>query len=350
METGARFQEASQLPGAPDAFSRLWTPHRMAYIGGDAKPSSARSQECPFCQSPKESDEDGLIVYRGELVFVVMNLFPYNSGHLLVLPYRHVPQYVDMTPAERQEFGEVTAWAMRVLKRVTSCHGMNLGMNQGEVAGAGIAAHLHQHIVPRWSGDANFFPLIAQTKAIPKLLEQQRKELQEAWFEVSDFSLDVSLAQREITTPQLGQRQTARALITDSAGNLLLVRGRDEGYPDGRECLYTIGGGLEAGESPISALVREIYEETGIRISDNQIGEPIASRDAVLDYLSGPIKQHELFYSLVLDDHIDLTATFGDSGSEKVVWISPKEVEEFAHRGGRVFPSNLLDLLPVSDS
>lgn len=174
-------EDSRGLCGTPDAFQRLWTPHRMAYINGDHKPSDPSAGQCPFCRAPGLSDEDGLIVYRGERVFVVMNLFPYNSGHMLVLPYLHVPLYSDMDEETRNEFGAVTAHAMRVLTAVTHCDGMNLGMNQGAVAGAGIAAHLHQHLVPRWSGDANFFPIVARTKAVPQLLEEQRQLLCAAW-------------------------------------------------------------------------------------------------------------------------------------------------------------------------
>ncbi|OKL47725.1 HIT family hydrolase [Boudabousia liubingyangii] len=173
--------EANELPGVPDAFQRLWTPHRMAYIEGDHKPQDSSSDGCPFCDAQKLSDEEGLIVFRGDACFVVMNLFPYNSGHILVLPKRHIPLYTDLTESERHEFGEITAHAMKVLAKATGCQGHNLGMNQGSVAGAGVAAHLHQHIVPRWAGDANFFPIIAQTKAIPQLLENQRQILVNVW-------------------------------------------------------------------------------------------------------------------------------------------------------------------------
>ena len=110
-----------------------------------------------------------------------MNLFPYNSGHLLVCPYRHVSDYTELTDEERVELGNLTAMAMRVTREVASPAGFNLGMNQGEVAGAGIAAHLHQHVVPRWLGDANFLPIIAQTKAVPELLEDARARLATAW-------------------------------------------------------------------------------------------------------------------------------------------------------------------------
>jgi ATP adenylyltransferase len=112
---------------------------------------------------------------------VLLNLYPYNSGHLLVVPYRHIPNYTDANAEEILEYGELTQQAMKVLKAVGGAHGFNIGMNQGEVAGAGIASHLHQHVVPRWRNDANFFPIIAQTKALPKLLGDVRVEIANAW-------------------------------------------------------------------------------------------------------------------------------------------------------------------------
>ncbi len=172
-------QDPNELAGAPDAFQRLWTPHRMVYIHGEGKPRTAG--ECPFCTSPTKDDADGLVVARGTTAYVVMNLFPYSPGHLLVCPYRHVPDYTDLTAEETREFGELTQQAMRVLRRVSNPAGFNLGMNQGAVAGAGIAAHLHQHVVPRWGGDMNFLPVIAQTRALPQLLGDARQQLADAW-------------------------------------------------------------------------------------------------------------------------------------------------------------------------
>lgn len=171
--------ESSQAFGdEPDGMERLWTPHRMVYIDNGPK---REEQACPFCEAPQHSDAQSLIVYRGETCFVIMNLFPYNPGHVLVLPYRHIPDYTDLTYEERIEFGELTARTMQIIREVKQPHGFNLGMNQGAVAGAGIAAHLHQHIVPRWSGDANFFPIIAKTKAVPELLAQTREMLAEGF-------------------------------------------------------------------------------------------------------------------------------------------------------------------------
>jgi ATP adenylyltransferase len=131
--------------------------------------------------APAGSDEDGLIVYRGKTCFVLLNLFPYNSGHLLVCTYRHVPDYDQTTPEEAAEMGSLTKRAMEVLRTVAQAQGFNIGMNQGVLAGAGIAEHLHQHIVPRWANDSNFFPIIAKTKAMPRLLGEIRAEIQAAW-------------------------------------------------------------------------------------------------------------------------------------------------------------------------
>ncbi|MEN2740946.1 HIT domain-containing protein [Microbacterium sp. X-17] len=178
VEEDRELLDAAELPGVPDEFQRLWTPHRMAYI--QAGPEPLR-EDCPFCAAPHKSDEDGLIVARGRTAYVLLNLFPYNSGHLLVCPYRHIPTYDLATPEEVAEIGQLTQQAMRVLRHVSRCNGFNLGMNQGAVAGAGVDEHLHQHIVPRWSADANFFPIIAKTKALPQLLGEVRHAVADAW-------------------------------------------------------------------------------------------------------------------------------------------------------------------------
>lgn len=170
--------DAASLAGVPDQFQRLWTPHRMAYI--QAGPQPLRDA-CPFCAAPDKSDEDGLIVHRGRSAYVLLNLFPYNSGHLLVCPYRHIGQYDEASAEEVAEIGELTQIGMRVLRTVSRCDGFNIGMNQGAVAGAGVDEHLHQHIVPRWGADANFFPIIAKTKALPQLLGDVRRAVADAW-------------------------------------------------------------------------------------------------------------------------------------------------------------------------
>ncbi len=175
-----RSEAAEDLAGVPDGFERLWTPHRMAYVTGE-RPSRDAGRGCPFCAAPGKDDADGLIVHRGEHCYVVLNLFPYNPGHLLVCPYRHVPLYVDMDAAETAEFTALTKASLRALEACSGPGGFNIGMNQGDVAGAGVAAHLHQHIVPRWGGDMNFLPIVGQTKALPMLLEDVRRQVVDAW-------------------------------------------------------------------------------------------------------------------------------------------------------------------------
>ncbi len=176
-----RHEDPSAFPGEADGFERLWTPHRMVYIQG-ARPSDDAGDGCPFCTAPAhDDDETGLIVRRGELCYVVLNLFPYNPGHVLVCPYRHVSSYVDLTDDETAEFAALTKQAIAALTTASAPMGFNIGMNQGGVAGAGIAAHLHQHVVPRWGGDSNFLPIIAHTKALPMLLEDVRAQLVTSW-------------------------------------------------------------------------------------------------------------------------------------------------------------------------
>jgi ATP adenylyltransferase len=169
--------------GVADELERLWTPHRMAYIAGENKPTDDTAGECPFCRIPSREDEDGLVVHRGDVAYAVLNLYPYSPGHLLVCPYRHVADYPDLTPQETDEVARMTQQAMRVIRAVSGAHGFNLGMNQGAVAGAGIAAHLHQHVVPRWAGDQNFMPIIGRTRTLPQLMTDTRRLLADAWTE-----------------------------------------------------------------------------------------------------------------------------------------------------------------------
>lgn len=165
----------------PDAWQRLWAPHRIEYLRGENRPLDTNDVPCPFCRIPTLNDEEGLIVARGKTAYVVMNLYPYNAGHLLVCAYRHVPDLTDLTGEERNEISSLTAHSMSTLRKVSNAAGFNIGMNQGEVSGAGVAAHIHQHVVPRWGGDANFMPIIAGVKVLPQLLSQTRADLAAAW-------------------------------------------------------------------------------------------------------------------------------------------------------------------------
>ncbi len=173
-------EPATDFAAIPDAFQRLWTPYRMVYIADNSE-KAPEEHDCPFCVAPTLDDEKALIVARGTHAYVLLNLYPYNSGHLLVCPYRHVAMYDDATPEEIAEIGSLTQVAMQVLRQTAKVDGFNIGMNQGRLAGAGIAEHLHQHIVPRWALDSNFFPIIAGTKAVPRLLGEVRAEIADVW-------------------------------------------------------------------------------------------------------------------------------------------------------------------------
>jgi ATP adenylyltransferase len=175
-------EPAADFAGENDGFGRLWTPHRMAYIKGENKPTNTDAgDDCPFCRAPEHSDDEALIVARGSVVFAVLNLYPYNSGHLMVVPYRHAADYTELTADETGELATFTQTAMAVLRQVSGPHGFNIGLNQGPAAGAGIAAHLHQHVVPRWGGDTNFMPIVAHTRVLPQLLADTRAAIAGAW-------------------------------------------------------------------------------------------------------------------------------------------------------------------------
>ena len=175
--------------GVPDALLRLWTPHRMAYISGEAKPGD---DECPFCRIPSMTDQDGLIVARGDRVFAVLNLYPYNAGHVLVVPYRHVADYTDLDEAETGELASMTKSVLLAVRATSGAQGFNVGLNLGSAAGAGIAPHLHQHVVPRWGGDSNFMPVIGHTKVLPQLLGETRELLVGSWRKLQLAGLTVT--------------------------------------------------------------------------------------------------------------------------------------------------------------
>jgi ATP adenylyltransferase len=154
----------------------------MAYIRGENRPTGQGPDDgCPFCRIVDLPDEEALIVHRSTAAYVVLNLYPYNSGHLLVCTYRHVADYPDLTEAEILDIATLTQTAMGVLREASNAQGFNIGINQGSIAGAGIAGHLHQHVVPRWGGDANFMPIIGRAKPLPALLTETRELLARHW-------------------------------------------------------------------------------------------------------------------------------------------------------------------------
>ncbi|RLF88941.1 HIT family hydrolase [Thermococci archaeon] len=159
----------------------LWAPWRIEYI------RSPKYEGCIFCDFPKENrDKERLILYRGKNAFIIMNNYPYNPGHVMVAPYRHVSSIEDLTEEEMLEIMKLAALVMKAIRKVMKPDGFNLGFNIGKVAGAGIDGHVHLHIVPRWNGDTNFMPVIADTKVIPESLEQAYDEIKQAIEEIEN--------------------------------------------------------------------------------------------------------------------------------------------------------------------
>ncbi len=185
--------------GEPDRLERLWAPYRMHYIAdngaskaradagggagdGDEGSSSSESRSRnPFVELPERSDEDALIVARGELVYCVLNLYPYNAGHLMVVPYRQVANLEDLTDEEMTELMAFGQRAIRTLKKVSRPHALNVGFNLGRASGGSVGEHLHMHVVPRWSGDSNFMTVIDGVKVLPQMLRDTRAILADAW-------------------------------------------------------------------------------------------------------------------------------------------------------------------------
>ena len=154
---------------------RIWAPWRLAYVKDASKDIE---EECIFCAKPAQDDDvASLIVHRGEQSFVILNLFPYTNGHLMVTPYDHVARLQDLPAETTAEMMALAQRAMGRLEEVYEPHGFNVGFNQGRVAGAGVEHHIHLHVVPRWGGDTNFMPVIADTKVMPQSLEQSYEAL-----------------------------------------------------------------------------------------------------------------------------------------------------------------------------
>ena len=162
--------------GRGDGLERIWTPHRMAYVR-----TAVDDEGCPFCAIPGHPDDEALIVARGEATYAVLNLHPYNPGHLMVLPYRHVADLTDLTAEESSELMTMTQQALRAIRVVGRPHSFNVGLNLGRSAGGSLADHLHQHVVPRWTGDANFITVVGGAKILPQLLADTRRLLADAW-------------------------------------------------------------------------------------------------------------------------------------------------------------------------
>jgi ATP adenylyltransferase len=156
---------------------RLWSPWRMQYI--ESAISGTSDEGCLFCDAPARGDDEAAyILLRGSLAYVLLNAFPYNSGHLMIAPFRHVSEIESLTPEEAADAHALLSRSIAALKKVAKPDGFNVGVNLGRVAGAGIPGHLHWHVVPRWNGDTNFMPILGETKVLPELLTETYARLE----------------------------------------------------------------------------------------------------------------------------------------------------------------------------
>ena len=155
---------------------RIWAPWRLEYIQG-----AEEQDACVFCRAAEARDEEALVVHRGERGFALLNKFPYASGHLLVAPFRHVGDFAELEEGEALEIHRLASSAIAALAATYEPEGYNLGWNLGRVAGAGVVDHVHLHVVPRWAGDTNFMPVLADVKVLPEHIAETRRRLAEAW-------------------------------------------------------------------------------------------------------------------------------------------------------------------------
>ena len=246
----------------------LWAPWRMRYVGGEA-----HDPACIFCTKPaRANDVDDLILYRGEHAFVIMNLFPYNTGHVMVVPNRHVADLSELDPLEVSGLFGLLPWITAAQRRVLHCEGLNIGLNLGSVAGAGIAAHLHVHVVPRWEGDANFMPIIADTMVLPELLPVTYAKLR-AEIELSELARGAS----DLVVPQAGA-----VVLVPSLGKVAVRRAADG-------TMVLPKGHIEPGEAAWETAVREVQEEMGLRAQvagwAGMMRFPFGRRERLVAYL-----------------------------------------------------------------
>jgi ATP adenylyltransferase len=157
---------------------QLWAPWRLEYIQG-----ADEQEACVFCRALERADEDGLVVHRGERAFVLLNKFPYASGHLMVAPMRHEGEFGELDAEEALEIHRLASVGLGALAETMHPQGFNLGWNLGRIAGAGVLDHVHLHVVPRWAGDTNFMPVLGDVKVLPEALADTRRKLAEAWAE-----------------------------------------------------------------------------------------------------------------------------------------------------------------------
>lgn len=204
MDEYQQQQATGDLPERVANHDRLWTPWRMRYITG-----GARENGCIFCnRRDAEDDVAALILYRGQHSFVIMNLFPYNTGHVMIVPNLHTDTLEGLPRESIVEMAELAPRVTAALRRVLACDGFNLGLNIGAIAGAGVADHLHQHVVPRWRGDANFMPILASTMVMPELIP-------------ATYAKTRAELEREL----LGVQHVTAVILSDDDGVILLRDG-----------------------------------------------------------------------------------------------------------------------------
>jgi len=159
----------------------LWSPWRLEYVT-----SNKPDRGCVFCDAPRPPNPDSLIVYERKTCYVILNLYPYNNGHLMVVPYRHTPSLALLTSEERHEMADLQALCEQALVEAYQPHGINIGVNLGKPAGAGVLEHVHVHLVPRWNGDTNFMTVVGTTRVLPEDLQQSAARLKPIFAKLGD--------------------------------------------------------------------------------------------------------------------------------------------------------------------
>lgn len=230
-----------------DGHERLWTPWRMGYVGGERRPTPPGISIFTAIADAPLHDAENFVLYRGARALILMNLYPYNTGHCMVVPYRQVATLDALDTGEMTEIGLLLPWLTRVLQTTLRCDGLNIGLNLGAVAGAGVAEHLHWHLVPRWQGDANFMPIIAKTTVMPELLPDTYAKLR------ATMARDPA--------PMLGLLATAPV---PQAGGVAFYNDQVVVRRAADRALVFPKGHVEDGESLEETAIREMLEETGL--------------------------------------------------------------------------------------
>ncbi|MFN8513517.1 MAG: HIT domain-containing protein [Chloroflexia bacterium] len=219
----------------------LWTPWRMGYVGGE------RATGCIFCDKPAANDDRAnLILHRGTNAFVIMNLFPYNTGHVMIVPYAHVSTLTTLPAAALAEMTALLPWVTGLLERTLRPHGFNVGLNIGSVAGAGIGDHLHMHVVPRWGGDANFMPILANTMVLPELIPVTQAKLLG----------EIARTPYPHLTDDPAVAEQAGGVVFDASGRIALRRAKKGDASSQRP--------HRSGRPAATAAIREVAEEMGL--------------------------------------------------------------------------------------